>query len=91
MHAPGVCAEAEHEVGGTLYADGDTKGVYYGSAECAGSDKFHALTGVSYLARDFVDSCRAHKPSCSSFENACRGIEIAEMMLAQSVLGKLPC
>jgi len=86
MHAPGVCAEAEHEVGGTLYADGDTKGSYYGSTECAGSDNFHALTGVSFLARDFIDACREHRPSCSTFENACKGIEIAEMILAQSVL-----
>ena len=86
MHAPGVCAEAEHEVGGTLYADGDTKGVYYGSAECAGSDKFHALTGVSYLARDFVDACRARRPSCSPFANALKGVEIAEMILAQAAL-----
>lgn len=86
MHAPGVCAEVEHEVGGYLYADGDTKGEYFGSAECAGSDAFHTLTGVTYLARNFVDSCRARTKTCSDFENALRGIEIAEKILAQSVL-----
>jgi predicted dehydrogenase len=86
MHAPGICAEAEHEKGGYLYADGDTEGVYFDSAQCAGSDAFHVRTGVRYLARDFVDSCRAHKRSCSDFENALKGIEIAEIILAQAVL-----
>ena len=88
MHAPGVCAEAEHEVGGHLYADGDTKGIYYDAAEYAGSDAFHVVTGVRVLARNFVDSCRAHKKTCSDFENALKGIEIAEKILAQSVLGE---
>ena len=86
MHAPGVCAEAEHEVGGHLYANGDTKGVWYGSAECAGSEAFEALTGVTYLARNFVDSCRARTKTCADFENALKGIEIAEMILAQAAL-----
>ena len=89
MHAPGICAEAEHEVGGYLYADGDTKGVYFGAAECAGSDQFHVYTGVEYLARNFVDSCRLHVPTCSPFENALKGIEIAEMILAQATLARV--
>ncbi len=86
IHAPGICIEAEHEVGGTLYADGDTKGVYYDAGECAGDSAFHVRTGVRYLARNFVDSCRSHTKTCSDFDNACKGIEIAEKILAQAVL-----
>ena len=89
MHAPGVCAEAEHEVGGYLYENGDYNGKYYGSAECAGSDAFHILTGVEYLARDFVDSCRSHTRSCSDFANALKGIEIADMILGKALLDRL--
>jgi predicted dehydrogenase len=85
MHAPGICAEVEHEVGGYLYADGNTKGKYFDSAECAGSDAFHAKTGVLYLARNFVDSCRAHVKTCSDFENALEGIKIADMILGQAL------
>ncbi len=86
IHAPGICIEAEHEVGGYLYADGDTKGVYFDAGECAGSDAFHTKTGVTYLARNFVDSCRKHEKTCSDFDNACKGIEVAEKILAQAVL-----
>lgn len=86
MHAPGICAEVEHEVGGYLYADGDTKGAYYDAGKCAGGDEFHVRTGVRYLARNFVDSCRSHTRTCSDFDNALKGIEIAEKILAQAVL-----
>ena len=85
MHAPGICAEVEHEVGGYLYADGDTKGKWYGSGECAGSEDFFIRTGVQYLARNFVDSCRTHTSTCSDFANAVKDIEIAETILAQAL------
>lgn len=85
MHAPGICAEVEHEVGGYIYADGNTKGVWYDAGECAGSSDFHIRTGVQYLAHNFVDSCRAHEQTCSSFANALKGIEIAELILGQAL------
>ena len=88
MHAPGVCAEAEHEIGGTFYADGDTKGTYFSAAECAGSDQFHAITGVELLARDFVDCSRARRETLSSFASAYKTMEVAEMILAQSTLAR---
>lgn len=86
MHAPGICAEAEHEIGGYLFADGDTSGHYFDAGKCAGSDAFHVRTGVRYLARNFVDSCRQHVKTCSDFDNALKGIEIAEKILAQAIL-----
>ena len=86
MHAPGICAEVEHEVGGTLYADGDTKGTYYSAAECAGSDAFHVKTGVYALAEDFVSRCKDRGETLSSFESAYKTMEIAAMILARSAL-----
>ena len=87
MHAPGVCAEAEHETGGTLYADGDTKGLYFTAADCAQDERFEAYTGVKLLARDFVDCCRDRaKVPMASFAGTLKTMEIAETILAQSIL-----
>ncbi len=86
MHAPGVCAEAEHEVGGRLFKDGDTEGIPFSAAETAGGDALHIRTGVQYLARDFVDACRQKRATLSSFESALESMRIAEMILAQATL-----
>ena len=87
MHAPEICAEVEHETGGYLYKDGDTKGEYYSAAECAGSADFHTLTGVTLLAQDFVDCCRDRtKTPMSSFASGVKTMELAEIILAQSTL-----
>lgn len=87
MHAPGICAQAEHETGGTLYADGDTQGVYLSAKDAAQDERFEALTGVKLLARDFVDCCKdPSKKPMTSFESSLKTMEIAEIILAQSIL-----
>lgn len=87
MHAPGICAEVEHEKGGWLYADGDTHGTYYDAAECAGSSDFWTVTGVTRLARDFVDCCRDRsRTPISSFDSALRTMTVAERILARATL-----
>jgi virulence factor len=86
MHAPGICAEAEHEAKGYLYADGDTKGIEYDAKECAGSGELYVFTGVQAAAREFVDCCKAGKQPESSFSDAAKTMEIAEKILAQSIL-----
>lgn len=86
MHAPGVCAQAEHEVGGRLYADGDTVGIPYDAGQTAGGDALHIRTGVQFLARDFVDACRAKRQTVSSFDSALHSMRIAETILAQATL-----
>lgn len=86
IHAPNICAEAEHEGKGYLYADGDTKGIEFDTAEVAGSDKFHIYTGVTNLCRQFVDCCKtATQPSCN-FSDAVKTMEVAEIILAQALL-----
>lgn len=86
MHAPGICAEAEHEGKGRLYADGDTVGVEYDTTEVAGSSKYHAYTGVGALCRQFIDACRNSSEADCCFQDAVKTMEVAEIILAQSLL-----
>lgn len=86
MHSYGICAEAEPETKGYLYADGDTKGIEYDSKEAAGSDEFHVYTGVKAAARQFVDCCKNGTQPASNFSDAVKTMEVAEKILAQAIL-----
>jgi predicted dehydrogenase len=86
MHAPGIFAEAEHEVEGHLYADGDVKGQTYHTAEVAGSESFHVYTGVAGLCREFVDAVRSQTRPTTCFADAVKTMEVAEIILAQALL-----
>jgi virulence factor len=72
MHAPGICVEAEHENKGYLYADGDTKGVEYDTREIAGSHDLFVFGG--FQAKNFSDAVKT--------------MEVAETILAQSLLAE---
>jgi virulence factor len=87
MHAPGICVEAEHEGKGTLYADGDTTGVVYDTAEVAGSDEFHVFGGFQAKSREFIDAVRSGVLPGSHFGDAIKTMEVAERILAQALLG----
>jgi virulence factor len=86
MHAPGICAEAEHEGKGHLYADGDTEGVEYDTREVAGSDEFHVYAGFAGKNREFIDCLKAGKQPGSNFADAVKTMEVAETILAMSLL-----
>ena len=86
MHAPGICAEAEHEGKGVLYADGDTKGVVYDTREVAGSNDFYVFGGFQAKNREFVDAVRKGAQPGSSFADALKTMEVAETILAQATL-----
>ncbi|HLV79176.1 MAG TPA: Gfo/Idh/MocA family oxidoreductase [Chthonomonadaceae bacterium] len=86
MHAPGICAEAEHENLGTLYADGDTRGVTYGTREVAGSDEFFVFGGFQAKNREFIDAVKAGTQPGSNFSDAVKTMEVAEKILAQALL-----
>ncbi len=87
MHAPNVYAEAEHEGKGYLYADGDLEGVSYDSRAFAGSDAFHVYGGFQAKHREFIDCVRANVQPASNFMDALKTMEVAETILAQSLLG----
>lgn len=86
MHAPGVCAEVEHEVGGVLYADGDTEGVRYDTRRVAGSDEFYVFGGFQAKTREFIRCVRERLQPSSCFADALRTMEVAERILAQDLL-----
>jgi predicted dehydrogenase len=86
MHAPGICAEAEPEVGGRLYADGDTAGVHYDSRAIAGSEQFFVYGGFQAKNREFIDAVRDRRLPSSHFGDAIKTMEVAEKILAQSLL-----
>ena len=88
MHAPGICAEAEHEVAGTLYADGDTKGVRYDSREVAGSDQLYVYGGFQAKNREFIHSVATGQQPASNFADALKTMEVAEKILAMDLLGE---
>lgn len=88
MHAPGICAEAEHEGKGYLYADGDTKGVEYDTREVAESDQIYVFGGFRAKNREFIDSIKSGNQPGSNFSDAVKTMEVAEIILAQSLLGE---
>jgi predicted dehydrogenase len=88
MHAMGICAEAEHGNKGYLYADGDTKGVAYDTREIAGSDDLFVYGGFQAKNREFIDALKSAKQPASNFADAVKTIEVAETILAQSLLAE---
>ena len=86
MHAPGICAEAEHEGKGYLYADGDTQPVEYDTQDVAGSKEFHVYGGFWAKNREFIDCLKAGEQPDSHFADALKTMEVAEKILAQATL-----
>ncbi len=86
FHAPGICVEAEHEVGAMVYADGDTTGERFDAAELAGGSEFHIVGGFQAKHREFIDAIRAGYLPSSHFGDAVKTMEIAETILAQALM-----
>jgi len=86
MHAPGICAEAEHEGEGYLYADGDTKGIAYDTREVAGSNESRVFAGFEAKNREFIDCVKAGRQPGSNFSDAVKTMEVADKILAQALL-----
>jgi len=86
MHAPGICADAEHEGKGYLYADGDTKGAEYDTRQVAGSDKLYVFGGFRAKNREFIDCVKSGKQPGSNFSDAVKTMEVAENILAKALL-----
>ena len=86
MHAPGICVQAEHENKGYLFADGDTTGIEYDTREVAGSDENYVYGGFQAKNREFIDCVRNGTHPGSNFSDAVKTIEVADTILAQSLL-----
>jgi virulence factor len=88
MHAPNVCVEAEHETKGYLYADGDTVGIEYDARKIAGGDDLYIFGGFQRKHREFIDCLKEGRQPSSNFADALKTMEVAEKILAQSILAK---
>lgn len=86
MHAPSICAEADPEGTGTLYADGDTAGVTWSTRQAAGSEDAFAFGGFRAKSREFLDCVRSGGLPGSHFGDAVKTMEVAERILAQATL-----
>jgi virulence factor len=86
LHAPGICAEAEHEGQGVLYADGDTTGTRYDTREVAGSEELYVYGGFRARHREFLDAVRSGTQPTSCFSDALKTMQVAETILAQGIL-----
>ncbi|NLX36679.1 MAG: Gfo/Idh/MocA family oxidoreductase [Chloroflexi bacterium] len=86
MHAPGICAELEHETGGVVYADGDVQGRHYDAREVAGSQALHIYGGFAAKSREFIDAVKNRTQPSSCFADAYKTMQIAETILAQAIL-----
>jgi predicted dehydrogenase len=88
IHGPGIFAEAEHEGKGYIYTGGNLEPAVFNAAESAGSSEFYVYTGVLAAVEDFVRCClEGGEPGCS-FNNSLNTMKIAEVILAQSLLGE---
>ena len=87
MHAPGICAEAEPEVEGWVYTDGDTKGTCYNTTDIAGSEELFIYGGFREKNREFIQSILKGKEITSSpFRDALKTMKVCEIILAQDIL-----
>lgn len=86
MHAPSICAEAEHEGQGRLYADGDATGVTYDAREVAGGSETWQFGGFRDKHRDFIDALKEGRQPGSHFGDAIKTMGVAETILAQARL-----
>ncbi len=86
MHAPGIFAEVEHEIGARVYRDNDLTGIALDAKEAAQSESFAVYTGVSAAIEDFFRSIRSGGRAMSHFGDAVHTMEAAETILAQAML-----
>lgn len=86
IHARGICVEAEPEDQAVVYADGDTKGVFYDTKTVSGSALEYVYGGFQATNREFIDSVIYNKLPSSHFGDAIKTMEVAETILAQARL-----
>ena len=86
LHAPGICAEADLEGTGYLYADGATAGTAYDARAVAGSDAFFVYGGFQAKNREFIDCIKAGTQPGSNCADAVKTMEVAEKILAAALL-----
>ncbi|MBM3187184.1 MAG: Gfo/Idh/MocA family oxidoreductase [Chloroflexi bacterium] len=86
MHAPGISAVADLEGKGHLYLADREEAEEFGVADVAGSDAFHIVGGFLAKNRDFINGVKSGCQPESNFADAVKTMELAEVILAQTLL-----
>jgi len=86
VHGRGICAEADPEGAGMLFADGDTSGARFDTQEVAGSSEFYVYAGFQAKNRQFIDAVKNGAQPASCFADALKTMEAAEKILALDTL-----
>jgi virulence factor len=90
LHATGAFAEVDPEVDAKLYLEGDTEPQRYTAREVAKSQDLWVYGGFRAKHREFVDSILTGKDVTSSpFRDAVKTMEVAEIVLARSLVSRL--
>jgi predicted dehydrogenase len=88
IHAPGIMAEGDLEVGGTVW---DVNGAEeLDAAQVAGSAELHVRGGFHAKSAEFIESVRSRRLPSSHFGDALKTMAIAEVILAHDVLREVP-
>ena len=89
MHSPGGYTDAEIEKDAYLYLDGDYDGKHFTTQAVAGSDENYILGGFQAKNREFIDSLKTGKDTCSSpFRDTVKTMAVCETILAQALLNQ---
>lgn len=86
IHAPGITAEADLDGTANLFCDGDTAGTEYTAQQVAGSDELYIFGGFQEKTNDFLRAVRMRTSAESSFSDAIKTMEVAELILAQHLV-----
>lgn len=83
VHAPGVMAEGDLEVGARVWtAKGRTD---LDAADVAGSSELYRLGGFRSKSAEFVEAVRTRRPASSDFADALKTMLVAETILAHAL------
>jgi len=86
MHADGIFAEIEHEIGGYVYSDGSLEGRRLDAIEEAGSDRYEAYTGAQAVIEDFINAVRTGGATRVNFAEAAKTMDIVFKIQASDAL-----
>jgi len=86
MHAPGIFAQVELEDKAHVYTDGSLDATVHDTRDVAGSPEMHVFGGFRAKNREFVDALKGGAPPSSQFSDAIKTMQVAETILAQSLL-----
>ena len=88
MHAHGVFAEIEHEIGGFIYKDGSLEGQRLDAITEAGSEKFEVYTGARAAMEDFIRAVQSGGTAGCNFSEAAKTMDIVYKIQAADVLSR---